>query len=70
MHSVFDLANDYKLGIWGAVILSTAAEGRCRVLLADDMQSGFTWRGVTMIDPFSPSGKVKLDLLLDGHRYP
>ena len=29
-----------------------AAENRCRLLLSEDLQHGFTWRGVTVINPF------------------
>lgn len=51
--SAFDLGADHSLQIWDALILSVAAENRCRLLLSEDFQSGFTWRGVTVVDPFS-----------------
>ncbi len=47
-----DLAGSHRLGIWDAVILSAAAEARCRLLLSEDLQDGFTWRGVTVANPF------------------
>ena len=53
--SAADLAIVHQFAFWDAVILSAAAEGRCRLLLADDMQDGFTWRGVTVANPFSSS---------------
>lgn len=49
-----DLAGVYGLGIWDAVILSAAADARCRLLLSEDLQNGFTWRGVTVVNPFRP----------------
>ena len=38
--------------IWDALILSVAAESRCCLLLSEDLQPGFTWRGVTVVNPF------------------
>jgi predicted nucleic acid-binding protein len=48
-----DLASHHQIGIWDAVILSAAAEAGCRVLLSEDLQSGFTWNKVTVVNPFS-----------------
>lgn len=39
--------------VWDAVILATAAETGCRILLSEDMHEGFTWAGVTVVNPFS-----------------
>lgn len=47
------LASDHKLQIWGALILCTAADAGCRILLSEDMQHGFVHRGVTVINPFA-----------------
>jgi predicted nucleic acid-binding protein len=48
-----DLATDHQLSIWDSVILSAAAEAGCRLLLSEDLQEGFTWKGVTVTNPFS-----------------
>jgi predicted nucleic acid-binding protein len=48
-----DLATDHQLGIWDAVILSAASQAGCRVLLSEDFHEGFTWGGVTVVNPFS-----------------
>jgi predicted nucleic acid-binding protein len=48
-----DLAADHQLTIWDATILAAAAEAGCRLLLSEDMQGGFTWRGVTIVNPFA-----------------
>ena len=50
--SAFDLTVDHNFQIWDALILSVTAEHHCRVLLTEDMQHGFTWRGVTVVNPF------------------
>jgi predicted nucleic acid-binding protein len=64
--SALDLSVDHGLQIWDALILSVAAENRCRLLLSEDLQRGFTWRGVTVVDPFSQPGNPILDSLLAG----
>jgi predicted nucleic acid-binding protein len=51
--SAVDLAIDHRLGIWDSLILSVSAEANCRLLLTEDLQDGFTWRGVTVVNPFS-----------------
>jgi predicted nucleic acid-binding protein len=57
--SASDLAIQHRLGIWDAVALSAAAAAGCRWFLSEDMQSGFTWHGVTIVNPFDP---VQFDL--------
>jgi predicted nucleic acid-binding protein len=52
MRGALDLAADHQMPIWDALILSVAAEQKCRLLLSEDFQHGFTWRGVTVVDPF------------------
>lgn len=51
--SAFDLASDHQLQIWDALILAVAAENACRLLLSEDFQHGFTWHGVTVVNPFA-----------------
>jgi predicted nucleic acid-binding protein len=53
MQAAFDLSAAHGLTIWDALILSVAADHRCRLLLSEDMQPGFTWRGVTVVNPFA-----------------
>jgi predicted nucleic acid-binding protein len=48
-----DLAADHGLTIWDSVVLAAAAEAGCRLLLSEDLQEGFTWRGVTVANPFA-----------------
>ncbi len=53
--SAVDLAADHRLSIWDAIIMAVAAEAGCRLLLSEDLQDGFTWRGVTVVNPFATS---------------
>ena len=47
--SAMDLSVDHQISMWDALILAVAAENKCRLLLSEDFQNGFTWRGVTVI---------------------
>lgn len=46
------LALDHGLQIWDAFIIETAVEASCTILLSEDMQHGFYWNGLTVINPF------------------
>ena len=64
MLAAADLATDHQLGIWDAVIVSAAARSGCRLLLSEDLQEGFTWAGVTVVNPFAPPQHALLRTLL------
>lgn len=64
--AAFDLAADHGLSLWDALILSVAAEQGCRLLLSEDFQEGFTWRGVTVVNPFAEAVSPMLAELLEG----
>ncbi|HEX3745836.1 MAG TPA: PIN domain-containing protein [Bryobacteraceae bacterium] len=59
-----DLASEHGLTIWDSVVLAAAAEAECRLLLSEDLQNGFTWRGVTVTNPFAASLHPLLAALL------
>lgn len=59
-----DLASAHQLSLWDALILSAAADARCRLLLSEDLQEGFSWRGVTVADPFSSAPHPLLEAML------
>lgn len=50
--SALDLSVAHGLGVWDALIISVAAENRCRMLLSEDLHGGFTWQGVIVLNPF------------------
>ncbi len=62
--AAMNLASDHQLGIWDAIVLSSAADAGCRLLLSEDLQDGFTWSGVTVTNPFSPSRHALLDAMM------
>ena len=51
--AALDIAADHDLSIWDAIIFSAAAAAGCRLLLSEDLQDGFTWGGVTVVNPFA-----------------
>jgi len=64
MVNATDLACDHGLTIWDSVVLAASAEAGCRLLLSEDLQEGFTWRGVTVTNPFAPTFHPILAALL------
>ncbi|MFS3136734.1 hypothetical protein ACLRDC_15405 [Gluconacetobacter sacchari] len=64
MLTAADLATDHRLGIGDSVVLSVASHAGCRLLLSEDLQEGFTWGGVTVVNPFATSRHPLLDALL------
>jgi predicted nucleic acid-binding protein len=64
MVNAMDLASDHGLTIWDSVVLAASAESECRLLLSEDLQEGFTWRGVTVTNPFATTPHPLLAALL------
>ncbi len=63
--TALDLSIHHQIPIWDALIFSVTAEHRCRLLLSEDFQNGFTWQGVTVINPFTtPSSSLLNDFFL------
>ena len=62
--SAMDLACDHQFAIWDAIVVSTAADAGCRLLLSEDMQDGFVWRGLTIANPFATQRHPLLDAAL------
>ena len=62
--SALDLAATHRLQLWDSLILSAAADCGCAMLLSEDMQDGFIWRGVTVVNPLQPVVHRRLAELL------
>ena len=59
-----ELAATHRFSFWDGVVLASAAEGGCRLLLSEDLQEGFTWNSVTVTNPFGVSPHPLLTDLL------
>lgn len=64
MLGALDLCVDHQLSMWDALILSVAADAGCRLLLSEDLQDGFTWRGTTVVNPFQSPAPTLLQAVL------
>jgi predicted nucleic acid-binding protein len=64
MAAAMDLAVDHHLSVWDGVIVAAAAEAGCRLVLSEDMQEGFTWRGLTIVNPLAASSHPLLRALV------
>lgn len=53
MTTALEGAAFFNLQIWDALVLAIAAEAGCGLLLSEDMQDGFVYRGVTVANPFA-----------------
>ena len=52
LDAAFDLAGRHRLQTFDAVILASAARAGCEILYSEDMQHGFEWSGLRVINPF------------------
>jgi len=62
--SAMELATSHQLQFFDSIILAAAWVGGASVLLSEDMQDGFKWRGVTVANPFADKPlKIIQDIL-------
>lgn len=64
MLAAVDLATVHQISIWDAVIFAAAVQAGCRLLLSEDFQHGFTWSGVTVVNPFASPQHALLETML------
>ena len=56
------LAATAGLRIFDAIILAADAEAECDLLVSEDFQGGFAWRGVKVANPFGSSPDPRLPI--------
>lgn len=66
--AALDLCDAHRLQIFDAIILAAAVEARCDLLLSEDLQDGFAWRGVVVTNPFGTAPDGRIARLLGGAR--
>jgi predicted nucleic acid-binding protein len=64
-HAANELAANHQFQIWDAIIMAAAAEAGSEILLTEDMQHGFKWQGVTIINPFAMNAHPLLQKFLE-----
>lgn len=62
-----DLVETRSISLWDAIVVASAAGAGCRILLSEDMQEGFSWSGVTIVNPFAVPHDPLLNALLADH---
>ena len=62
--AALSLAADRQFQIFDAIILAASAEAGCRLLLSEDMQDGFVWQCITVVNPFAATPHPMLANLL------
>lgn len=60
------LASRHGLQFFDGIILASAQIAGADVLLSEDMQDGFHWRGVTIVNPFAASPNPLIRTMLPG----
>jgi predicted nucleic acid-binding protein len=63
MQSAISLLVEHQFQVFDAIILASAAEAGADMLLSEDMQHGFRWQGVTVVNPFLPEAHPLLKAL-------
>lgn len=51
--NALQFARQHGFRHWDSVIVCATVEADCSILLSEDMQDGFVWRGLTVINPFA-----------------
>jgi predicted nucleic acid-binding protein len=52
LEEALTLSASHQVHIWDAVILTTYRQAGCSIFLSEDLQDGFMWRGLEVINPF------------------
>lgn len=61
-----DLCVEHRLSCWDALILNVAADSQARLFITEDLQPGFTWRGVRVVNPYAEASDPLLNQWICG----
>ena len=64
LEAALDLIAKHQFQIWDAIILSAASAAGSGYLLSEDLQHGFRWRGVKIINPFMDPTPAEIRAIL------
>lgn len=51
MLNAIELATAHRFAIWDAVVVAASVSAGCQMLLSEDMQDGFNWAGLMVVNP-------------------
>lgn len=52
MEAALELSTVHQFTIFDSIIMAAAASIYCDLLISEDLQDGFTWRGLVVTNPF------------------
>jgi predicted nucleic acid-binding protein len=55
----------YRLQFWDSLIWNVARSAGAAVFLSEDLQDGMTVEGMTVLNPFAPANRARVEALLD-----
>lgn len=61
-----DITATGEVSFWDAIVLASAISAGCRILISEDMRSGFNFSGITVVDPFAETRHPLLELAFRG----
>ena len=64
LEAALQLVSTHQLQVFDAIIVAAAEESASSILLSEDMQDGFRWRGVTVVNPFIENPSPLIENLL------
>ncbi len=53
LESAFELVEHHQFQVWDAIIVSASSFAGAEYLFSEDMQDGFTWREIRIVNPFA-----------------
>ena len=62
--AALDLVVHHQFSVWDAVIVASAVEAGCRLLLSQDLSEGLVRRGLTIVNPFAVQSHPLLNAVL------
>jgi predicted nucleic acid-binding protein len=65
MREALEVASSRSLQIWDALILAVARANACEILLSEDMQHGFEYFGLHIVNPFKTPTDPRVARLLE-----
>lgn len=63
-YAASELAKRYQLQYFDALICTVAARGGATILVSEDMQDGMALDSLTIVNPFNPANRLRIDALL------
>ena len=53
LSDAMELAVDHRIAWWDAIVMASALNAACEMLLSEDFQNGFVWRGLMVRNPLT-----------------